>query len=151
MPWKERHGKVWHQGPFWFTSNFVLFTLAVGFIGPLAGLGLGWTAVAAAVGSVIGTFFMAFHANQGPRLGVPQMIQSRAQFGTRGAIFGLLAALFVYIGLNVFDIPMATQGFQSGGGPGIARYGHGTSGSLSVQAIIAIVGYDMIPPRCSGG
>jgi NCS1 family nucleobase:cation symporter-1 len=142
VPWKERHGKVWHQGPFWFTSNFVLFTLAVGFIGPLAGLGLGWTAVAAVVGSVIGTFFMAFHANQGPRLGVPQMIQSRAQFGTRGAIFGLLAALFVYVGLNVFDIPMATQGFQSVVGPGLRWPWY--VAIVAVQAIIAIVGYDMI-------
>jgi nucleobase:cation symporter-1, NCS1 family len=142
VPWKERHGKVWHQGPFWFTSNFVLFTLAVGFIGPPAGLGLGWTALAAAVGSVIGTFFMAFHANQGPRLGVPQMIQSRAQFGTRGAIFGLLAALFVYIGLNVFDIPMATQGLQAVVGPGSRWPWY--AAIVLVQATIAVVGYDMI-------
>ena len=142
VPWKERHGKVWHQGPFWFTSNFVLFTLAVGFIGPLAGLGLGWTAVAAAAGSVIGTFFMAFHANQGPRLGVPQMIQSRAQFGTRGAIFGLLAALFVYVGLNVFNITMATQGFQSVVGPGLRWPWY--VAIVAIQATIAMVGYDMI-------
>ena len=142
VPWKERHGKVWHQGPFWFTSNFVLFTLAVGFIGPLAGLGLGWTAVAAVVGSVVGTFFMAFHANQGPRLGVPQMVQSRAQFGTRGVIFALLAALFVYIGLNVFNIAMATQGFQSVVGMG-SRWPWYVA-IVAAQAIIAIVGHDMI-------
>src|SRR5579884_330118 len=107
IPWRERHGKVWHQGPFWFTSDFVLFTMAVGFTGPLAGLGLGWSAIAAIFGSAVGTSFMAFHANQGPRLGIPQMIQSRAQFGTRGVILALVAALFVYIGLNVFDLPMA--------------------------------------------
>jgi nucleobase:cation symporter-1, NCS1 family len=142
IPWKERHGKVWHQGPFWFTSNFVLFTLAVGFIGPSGGLGLGWTTVAALVGSVVGTFFMAFHANQGPRLGVPQMIQSRAQFGTRGAIFGLAAALFVYVGLNVFDIPMATQGFNSVFGSSSHWPWYITI--VTLQALIAIVGYDMI-------
>ena len=34
IPWKERHGKVWHQGPFWFTSNFVLLTLGGRFHGP---------------------------------------------------------------------------------------------------------------------
>ena len=54
VPWSERHGKVWHQGPFWFTSNFVLFTLAVGFTGPLGGLGLGWTTVAVALGGIVG-------------------------------------------------------------------------------------------------
>jgi NCS1 family nucleobase:cation symporter-1 len=47
IPWKERHGKVWHQGPFWFTSDFVLFTMAVGFTGPLSGLGFGWMTIAA--------------------------------------------------------------------------------------------------------
>ena len=34
IPHSERHGKVWHQGPFWFTGNFVLPTLVTGFIGP---------------------------------------------------------------------------------------------------------------------
>jgi purine-cytosine permease-like protein len=142
IPWRERHGKVWHQGPFWFTSDFVLFTLAVGFTGPLAGLGFGWSAIAAILGSAVGTAFMAFHANQGPRLGIPQMIQSRAQFGTRGVIIALIAALFTYIGFNVFDQPMATAGFQ-------AVFGHGPIwpwyvGMVAVQALIAIVGYDMI-------
>ena len=33
--------------------------------------------------SLIGTLFMAFHASQGPQLGLPQMIQSRGQFGYR--------------------------------------------------------------------
>ena len=75
IPRTERHGKVWHQGPFWFTSNFVLLTLAVGFTGPLAGLGLGWSALAIVAGAGIATFFMAFHANQGPGMGLPQMIQ----------------------------------------------------------------------------
>jgi nucleobase:cation symporter-1, NCS1 family len=142
IPWRERHGKVWHQGPFWFTSDFVLFTLAVGFTGPLAGLGFGWSAIAAILGSAVGTAFMAFHANQGPRLGIPQMIQSRAQFGTRGVIIALIAALFTYIGFNVFDQPMATAGFQ-------AVFGHGPIwpwyvGMVAVQAVIAVVGYDMI-------
>jgi purine-cytosine permease-like protein len=142
VPWSERRGKVWHQGPFWFTSNFVLFTLAVGFTGPLGGLGLGWTTVAVALGGVVGTFFMAFHANQGPRLGIPQMIQSRAQFGTRGVLVALIAALFVYIGLNVFDLPMATQGLQA-----VTRVGPRWpwyTAMVAVQAAIAIFGYDAI-------
>lgn len=142
IPWKERHGKVWHQGPFWFTSNFVLLTFAVGFTGPLAGLGLGWTAIAILLGAGIATFFMAFHANQGPRMGIPQMIQSRAQFGTRGVIIALIPALMVYVGFNDFNVAMATQGFKAVGatGPDWAWY----VGIISVQALIAIVGYDMI-------
>lgn len=142
IPWSERHGKVWHQGPFWFTSNFVLFTLAVGFTGPLGGLGFGWTTIAAALGGIVGTFFMAFHANQGPQLGIPQMIQSRAQFGTRGVLVALIAALFVYIGLNVFDLPMATQGLQAVTRPG-PRWPWYIA-MVAIQAAIAIFGYDAI-------
>ena len=142
VPWSERHGKVWHQGPFWFTTNFVLVALATGFTGPLAGLGLGWTAIAVLLGAGIGTFFMAFHANQGPGLGVPQMIQSRAQFGTRGVLVALLPALVVYVGLNVFNMAMATQGLKSAGAGGSDWVWY--VGIIAVQAVIAIIGYDML-------
>lgn len=142
VPWGERHGKVWHQGPFWFTSNFVLVALATGFTGPLAGLGLGWTAIAVLLGAGIGTFFMAFHANQGPGLGVPQMIQSRAQFGTRGVLVALVPALVVYVGLNVFNMAMATEGLKSAGAVGSDWVWY--VGIVTVQAIIAIIGYDML-------
>jgi nucleobase:cation symporter-1, NCS1 family len=142
VPWSERHGKVWHQGPFWFTSNFVLVALATGFTGPLAGLGFGWTAIAVLLGAGIGTFFMAFHANQGPGMGVPQMIQSRAQFGTRGVLVALVPALVVYIGLNVFNIAMATEGLKSAGAGGASWVWY--VGIIAVQAIIAIIGYDML-------
>jgi purine-cytosine permease-like protein len=142
IPWKERHGKVWHQGPFWFTSNFTLLTFVVGFTGPLAGLGFGWTAVAIVLGTGIATFLMAFHANQGPGMGIPQMIQSRAQLGTRGVIVALIPALMVYIGFNVFNVAIATQGFKAVGavGPDWVWY----VGITVVQALIAVIGYNMI-------
>ncbi len=91
IPSSERHGKVWHQGPFWFTGNFVLPTLVTGFVGPAMGLGVWFSVLAVLLGACFGTFFMAFHANQGPRMGLPQMIQSRAQFGSRGAIMPFAA------------------------------------------------------------
>jgi purine-cytosine permease-like protein len=142
IPWSERHGKVWHQGPFWFTSNFVLLTFAVGFTGPLAGLGFGWSVVAIVLGAGIGTFFMAFHANQGPGMGIPQMIQSRAQFGSRGVIVALLPALVVYIGFNVFDVAMATQGFKAVGAGGADWVWY--LGIIVLQALVAVIGYNMI-------
>src|SRR3954449_8473341 len=110
VPETERHGRLWHQGPLWFLGNFQYFSIPIGFIGPSLGLSLGWTVVAAAIGLVIGTTFMAFHASQGPRMGLPQMIQSRAQFGRRGVIVPFLATVFVYIGFMVFDVILATQG-----------------------------------------
>jgi purine-cytosine permease-like protein len=110
IPLAERRGRLWHQGPFWFTGNFVLPTMVVGFIGPSMGLSIGWSVLGVTLGACFGTFFMAFHANQGPRMGLPQMIQSRAQFGSRGVILPFLATVFVYVGFMVFDVILATQG-----------------------------------------
>jgi len=109
IPRSERHGKVWHQAPFWFTGNFVLTTLATGFTGSVLGLGVLHSVIAIVLGVILGTFFMAFHANQGPRMGLPQMIQSRAQFGMRGVVFPFAAVVFVYIGFNVFNTILATD------------------------------------------
>ena len=113
VPWSERRGKLWHQAPFWFTGNFVLPTMVIGFLGPELGLSAGVTFLAIVLGACFGTFFMAFHANQGPRMGLPQMIQSRAQFGSRGVIVPFIATVFVYIGFMVFDVILATQGLAA--------------------------------------
>src|SRR6202020_2258942 len=48
------------------------------------GLSFAFTSLAGALGILFGTVFVAFHASQGAELGLPQMIQSRAQFGYRG-------------------------------------------------------------------
>jgi nucleobase:cation symporter-1, NCS1 family len=110
VPEHARHGTVSDQGKFWFLGNFHFFTIAIGFIGPSMGLSLGWTALGGAIGIVIGTIFQAFHANQGAELGLPQMIQSRAQFGYRGVILPLFATLVTYLGFNVVDTILITNG-----------------------------------------
>ena len=86
VPLAERHGRVWHLWPVWFVGGAHLATLAVGVLGIALGGNLLWTAVAVIAGCALGTFFMAFHATQGPQLGLPQMIQSRPQFGYMGAL-----------------------------------------------------------------
>ena len=141
VPRSERHGKVWHQGPFWFTGNFVLPTMVTGFIGPVMGLSAGWSILAVVLGATFGTFFMAFHANQGPRMGLPQMIQSRAQFGSRGAIVPFTATGFVYVGFMVFDTILATQGLQLIlPGDKIIWYPI----LIAVSIVIAVVGHDLL-------
>ncbi len=69
MPLAERHGKVWHLWPVWFSGDAHLATLAVGVLGITLGGNLLWTAVAVVLGCLLGTFFMAFHSTQGPQLG----------------------------------------------------------------------------------
>ena len=129
VPDTERHGKVWHQAPLWFLGNFQYFTIPIGFIGPAFGLSLAWTIVAGTVGILVGTTFMALHATQGPTLGLPQMIQSRAQFGYRGVIVALFAMVFTYMAFNVADQVLLAQGL------------HGAFGwNANVVAIVVTVG-----------
>jgi len=103
IPKKERHGKVTDQFTLWFLANAELATLAVGFIGISLGLNLLWCLVAIILGVVLGTFFMAFHSVQGARLGIPQLIQSRPQFGYFGALIPQAIGVFLYVGFNVFN------------------------------------------------
>lgn len=128
IPKRERHGKPWQQAPLWFLGNFQYFTIPIGFIGPAFGLSLAWTIVAGTIGILVGTVFMAFHATQGPTLGLPQMIQSRAQFGYRGVIIALFAMVFTYMAFNVADQVLLAQGL------------HGTFGwNADVVAVVVTV------------
>jgi purine-cytosine permease-like protein len=109
IPLNERRGKVWHLWTVWFTGDAQLATLATGVIGTSMGLGLIWSAIAILLGSALGTFFMAFHSTQGPQLGLPQMIQSRPQFGAMGALLVWFVALVTYVGYNAFNQLLAAQ------------------------------------------
>jgi NCS1 family nucleobase:cation symporter-1 len=109
VPLAERHGKAWHLWPVWFAGDANLATLAVGVLGITLGGNLLWTSVAVVAGCALGTFFMAFHSTQGPQLGLPQMIQSRPQFGYRGALLVWAVALIAYIGYNAFNQVLAVQ------------------------------------------
>jgi purine-cytosine permease-like protein len=138
IPERERHGRVIDQTPFWFLGNFHFFTIAIGFVGPSMGLGFGFTSLAGALGILFGTLFVAFHASQGAELGLPQMIQSRAQFGYRGVVIVLFGTLFTFIGFNVADSVLMAHGLKGMLGwnesavtwtagviaAGIAIYGH---------------------------
>jgi NCS1 family nucleobase:cation symporter-1 len=141
VPEDERHGKLWHQMPLWFLGNFQYFTIPIGFVGPAMGLSLGWTILAAALGIGVGTMFMAFHASQGPQLGLPQMIQSRAQFGYRGVLVPLFATLFTYLAFNVTDQVLTAQGFHSAFGWNAHLV---AIVAAVIAAVIAIWGHDWV-------
>jgi NCS1 nucleoside transporter family len=141
VPLAERHGKVWHLWPVWFSGDAHLATVATGVVGVALGGHLAWMAIAVVLGSAFGTFFMAFHSTQGPQLGLPQMIQSRPQFGYVGALLVWGVALIAYIGFNAFNQVLAAQTVHSviGGHPAPAML---IFTLLSVS--LAVVGYDLI-------
>jgi len=112
VPEHERTGNLWSQTQLWFTTNASFLTAATGAIGPLAGLSLSWSIVAIVTGSIFGTLFQAFHGAQGPKMGLPQMVQSRAQFGSRGAVLPLAAATIVQFGFAVFYVQTGASSLQ---------------------------------------
>jgi NCS1 family nucleobase:cation symporter-1 len=109
VPEQERHGTVMNQAQLWFMMNATLITMFTGAVGPMYKLDLSWTLAAIVIGTIFGTLFQAFHGAQGPRMGLPQMIQSRVQFGSRGAIIPLLAAMLCQFGFAVFFIQTGAQ------------------------------------------
>jgi purine-cytosine permease-like protein len=129
------------QGPFWFLGNFQPFTVGIGFLGPVFGLTLAQTMVAAISGILFGTVFMAAHASQGPKLGLPQMIQSRAQFGYRGVVLPLIATGFTFLAFNVVDTIIIKEGLN-----GIFGW-NATTVALVITLIgtlLAIYGHDWL-------
>jgi NCS1 family nucleobase:cation symporter-1 len=141
VPLNERHGKLSDLGPLWFMSNAQIATLAVGLISITSGGNLIWSLIAIVAGTVIGTFFMAFHSAQGPQLGLPQMIQSRPQFGYVGALLVWLFAYLQYAGFNIFNTVLGAQALNT------TIHGGQTLWVVVITIIalvIALVGYDLI-------
>ena len=137
----ERHGRVIDQVMFWFLGNFQFFTIAIGFVGPSMGLGWVATAVSGALGILFGTLFVAFHGSQGVELGLPQMIQSRAQFGFRGVIIVLIGTLVTYIAFNLADTVLAAHGLR-----GMLGWNETAVaiGAALAAALLAIYGHDWL-------
>lgn len=113
VPVDERHGDVRSLASLWLVANVQLGSVTTGVIASLLGLSLFWAIFAIVVGNLVGAVFMAYHSAQGPKLGLPQMIQSRAQFGIFGALLPLVIALIIYIGFYINGTVLIGQTLSS--------------------------------------
>jgi len=141
IPIRERHGKLWHLWPVWFTGGAHLATIATGFVGIALGGNLVWMSIAILLGCGFGTFFMAFHSAQGPQLGLPQMIQSRPQFGYLGALLVWCVTLITYVGFNAFNEVLAADTVVT-----LVNWNRPMTMVLIgvLATALAVVGYDLI-------
>lgn len=141
IPASERHGTPNRLFFIWFGSNMQVTAAVTGAVAILIGLPLPWALLALLIGNLFGVTFMAAHSAQGPKLGIPQMIQSRAQFGFYGAIVPLILVLLMYVGYFAASAIL-------GGAALAAWWGINTKlATVIVSAIctvLAIYGYRMI-------
>ena len=109
IPASQRHGAPWQQFALWAGFNGNAFNVVLGAVLVPLGLTFWWAVIAVVSGTAAGVLLIALHATQGPRLGVPQMIQSRAQLGFDGVSFLLVAVLVLNLGLVAAQLVIAGQ------------------------------------------
>lgn len=141
VPLSERHGRLSDQATIWFAGSAQLLSLATGAIGISLGLNLVWTLIGLFLGTFLGTIPVAAHASQGPHLGLPQMVQTRPQFGRYGAIFIWLVAVLVYWGYVVLNVNLMGATAEQLGVGGFTASGL-TLGLASI--VFAIFGYNWL-------
>lgn len=141
VPDAERHGTAFSQFTLWLGANLQITAVVTGALAVVFGGDVVWSVVGLLLGNVLGGAVMALHSAQGPKLGLPQMIQSRAQFGVRGAVVPLLLVILMYVGFFASGSVLAGQATAE------LTHTNDTTGIVlfaAVTAVMAAVGYRVI-------
>ncbi len=114
IPLDQRHGKAPHLFTLWFGANMQVLTIVTGALATTVFHQSFLSGVAAIlVGNIVGAVFMALHAAQGPQLGVPQMVQSKGQFGSVGAAFIVGLVILMYLGYFASSLVIGAQSIHA--------------------------------------
>ncbi|OKH97666.1 sulfonate ABC transporter substrate-binding protein [Streptomyces sp. CB02923] len=141
VPDDERHGRPVSQFTLWLGANLQITAVVTGALAVVFGANAFWSLIGLLLGNLLGGAVMALHSAQGPRLGLPQMISSRAQFGVRGAAVPLALVIVMYIGFFASGTVLAGQAVGQlthlGDATGIVVF-------AAITAVAAAVGYRLI-------
>lgn len=141
VPPAERYGRARSLFTLWFGANMQVTTIAAGALNVAIGLSLPWALVSLVIGNVFGAVFVALHSAQGSKLGIPQMIQSRAQFGYFGAALPLVLIIMMYLG--AFAVTSVQGGQALAGWTGLPAVPSILAVSTAVL-VVAVFGYRLI-------
>ncbi|WP_116112360.1 purine-cytosine permease family protein [Austwickia chelonae] len=142
IPAGERHGRPMSQFTLWFGANMQITALVDGALAVVFGADALWAIIGLTLGNILGGAVMALHSAQGPRLGLPQMISSRAQFGVVGAIIPLVLVVLMYLGFASTGTVLSGQAINRMVGATSPAFGIVVFGVIT--AVVAIVGYRWI-------
>jgi nucleobase:cation symporter-1, NCS1 family len=141
IPQDKRFGTARSLFPFWFTANSSAFTVVLGAVGVELGLGVVPSIIAIVLGAAVGGVFMAYHSAQGPKLGLTQLTQSRAQFGFFGALLPNFVIWLIFLGYVVGENVLAGQAFA---GFAHITYAEGVAVTAFVTWIVVFLGYRVL-------
>jgi len=142
IPDDERHGSPFNQFTLWFGANLQITAIVDGALAVVFGADPLWAIVGLLIGNIAGGAVMALHSAQGPRLGIPQMISSRAQFGVYGACVPLVLVVLMYLGFAATGTVLSGQAVNEIVGADEAFVGILVFGALTM--LVAFVGYRWI-------
>ncbi|SIO70562.1 nucleobase:cation symporter-1, NCS1 family [Burkholderia sp. GAS332] len=114
IPTAERHGKASDLFTIWFGSNIMLLTIVTGALAvTVFKQPFWWGVLGIVIGTLVGAVFMALHSAQGPQLGVPQMVQTRGQFGSIGSLLVVGLVVIMYLGFFASNLVLGGQALRS--------------------------------------
>ena len=143
IPLDQRHGRPRDLFTIWFTSNQMPLTIVTGALATVVfGLPLISAMIAIVVGNLVGAIFMALHSAQGPKLGIPQMIQSRAQYGVLGSLLVVGISVFMYVGFFASNLILGGQSVNQLASSISVDWGIVICAIISL--VVVVFGYDLI-------
>ncbi|HET9498869.1 MAG TPA: cytosine permease, partial [Marmoricola sp.] len=142
IPAEERHGSPSNQFTLWLGANLQITAIVDGALAVVFGADALWGILGLLLGNIAGGAVMALHSAQGPRLGLPQMISSRAQFGVYGAVIPLVLVIVMYLGFTATGTVLSGQAINAflhvdASWIGIVIF-------IAIVAVIAVIGHNLI-------
>jgi len=141
IPEAERHGKLYSQFTLWLGANLQITAIVTGALAVVLGGDVFWSLIGLLIGQLLGGGVMALHAAQGPKLGLPQMISSRVQFGVYGAAIPIVLVCLMYLGFTATGTVLSGQAlgqlFGVSDSVGILIF-------ASVIVLVTVLGYRVI-------
>ena len=142
VPESERHGSPFSQFTLWFGANMQITAVVDGALAVVFGAEAMTAIIGLLIGNILGGAVMALHSAQGPRLGLPQMISSRVQFGVKGAALPLIMCILMYLGFAATGTVLSGQAINL-----MFGFTHPAAGIVIfglLTALVATIGYKLI-------
>ncbi|WP_233888032.1 purine-cytosine permease family protein [Paraburkholderia flagellata] len=140
---ENRHGKPVDLFTLWFCTNVAPLAVISGATSVLVfHLDVMSAVLAIVAGQFFGAIFHALTSAQGPLVGVPQMIQSRAQFGRYGSLLVVGFTTLIYLGFFVSNIILAGKTLHTAA-PAVP-VPVGTVLGAILATLVGVIGYHFI-------